>query len=174
MQIRPFRFAINEDTDSELRYWINSLLAALGAGAAFAVAAGLLIAGLADAGFARDFWPWLVECAFWLGMLLGMLWAAGKRIGSALAGALPWREAQDPAEATGRFFGQTGAFSALVGFSLWLTHSVALAAQLDGLAALSRELAPLSAACWLAAALFAAIACGCRQRRRQRSSQPRR
>ncbi|MBS1191423.1 MAG: hypothetical protein H6R10_3215 [Rhodocyclaceae bacterium] len=174
MKIGPLRWNINEDADRELRYWMNELFAALGSGAVFALATGGLIAlvpgGEDHAGgqFARDFWPYLVECAFWLGMFVGMLWGAGKRIGSALAGSLPWQEAKEDRQMTGRFFGQWSAFAALMGFFLWFTPQVALAAGLGDMALFTAGFIPVSTACWLAAGLFAAIALASRRQPRTR------
>lgn len=172
MKIPYMRWNINEDADRELRYWVNQLLAALGLGAAFALATAILIAGLpageenAGATFARDFWPYLVECAFWLGMFVGMLWGAGKRLGSALAGTLPWQETKEDRVATGRFFGQWSAFSALMGFFLWFTPQVAIAAGMEGMIRFSEGFLPLSTACWIAAGVFAGVALISRRRPR--------
>lgn len=174
MKIGRLRWAINEDVDRELRYWINELLAALGLGAVFALATGFVIAVL-PAGeshpggeFLQDFWPYLVECAFWLGMFLGMLWGAGKRLGSALAGTLPWQEPREERAATGRFFGQWSAFAALMGFFLWFTPQVALAAGMGDMAMFAAGFIPLSTACWIAAGVFAVVALVSRQRPRGR------
>lgn len=129
---RMFR-NINEDADAELRYWMNGLFAALGAGVAFALLAGGAAWLGADAEgddgarFVHDFWPWLVECAFWFGMLLGMLWSAGRRIGSGLAGSLPWQPANGLRDAFGRRCAQGAAFAALLAFAAWFTGAMAAA-----------------------------------------------
>lgn len=172
MRIGPFRWAINEDADRELCYWMNELFAALKLGAVFAVATGILIAflpkgdGHPGGEFLGDFWPYVVECAFWLGMFVGMLWSAGKRMGSALAGTLPWQEPKEERAATGRFFGQWSAFTALAGFFLWFTPQVALAAGLADMAAATAGFIPVSTACWIAAGVFAGVALFSRRRPR--------
>lgn len=174
MKIGRFSWAINEDADRELRYWMNELLAALGLGAVFALATGIVIAvvpageGHPSGRFLQDFWPYLVECTFWLGMFLGMLWGAGKRVGSALAGTLPWQEPREERAATGRFFGQWSAFAALMGFFLWFTPQVALAAGMGDVAMFTAGFIPLSTACWIAAGVFAVVALANRQRPRAR------
>lgn len=172
MKNRRFRWPINEDADQELRYWMNELFGALRIGAVFAVATGLLITALPKGEnhpggqFLGDFWPYLVECAFWLGMLIGMLWGAGKRMGSALAGTLPWQEPKEERAATGRFFGQWSAFAALMGFFLWFTPQVALAAGMGDMALLTAGFLPVSSACWIAAGVFALVALVSRKRPR--------
>lgn len=175
MGFRISQWKINEDADSELRYWVQALLSALRTGTVLALACGLLIAALPVGGgpaseFARDFWPWLVECAFWLGMMLGMLWGAGKRLGSALAGTLPWVDTNDERVASGRVFGHWAAFAALAGFCLWLARQIALAAGMHGMADLIANLAPLATACWLSAGIFAVVAGAGRARRLMRHS----
>ena len=90
------RWAVNDDLENEFRYWLRELMAALKQGAVFAVATGLLIALLprgeaaSATGFARDFWPYLVEVAFWFGMFVAMAWSAIKRAASLFTGVLPW------------------------------------------------------------------------------------
>lgn len=174
MNFRIDRWKINEDADSELHYWIGALLVALRLGTAFALICGVAIAALpggdAASEFARDFWPWLVECAFWLGMLLGMLWGAGKRLGSSLAGTLPWLETPDERVTAGRTFGHWAAFAVLLGFCLWLARQIALAASMQGMAELIDGLAPLATACWLSAGIFALVAAASRPRRPVRHS----
>ena len=167
------RWPINDDADSELRFWMNELLASLGLGGIFALAMGLLIAFLPKgdaypAGqFAWEFWPYLVEVAFWLGMFVGLLWGTGKRVGMGLAAALPWQAPRSERESTGRFFGQWSAFTACAGFFLWLAPQVALAADMPEVAAPMAVLEPVGTACWLAAVLFATIAVAHRPRPRR-------
>lgn len=171
MPIDLRRWPINDDADSELRFWMNELLASVLLGGAFALAAGLLIAALPKGGdypgaqFAWEFWPYLVECGFWLGMFVGLLWGTSKRLGMGLAAAQPWQAPRSERESTGRFFGQWSAFAACAGFFLWLTPQVAMAAGLEG-AALLAALAPVEATCWIAAGLFAIVAVAHRPRRR--------
>lgn len=170
MQIGKWRWAINEDADSELRFWMNELLGALGLGAVFAVATGIAIAFLprgeegSGLEFARAMWAHLVVCAFWLGMLIGLLWGTGKRLGAALAGTLPWEEAGDERRATGRLFGQWAGFAALAGFFLWLVREVAVVVGMQAMALFAGGFTPVMSACWLAAGLFAMVAVASRRR----------
>ena len=175
-------FAINEDVDSEFCFWKEELAASARLAAIFAVVCGVLMALVPGNGegarFVHAYWPSLVECAFWLGLFVGLLWGAAKRCGAALAGNLPWEDlsgAREP-EATGRSFGQWSVFSALAGCFLWLTHAVALAAQSDGqtpsesgIAALTAGLSPLWSTCFAAAVAFALVALTLRWRRQRRS-----
>lgn len=172
-------WAVNDDVENEFRYWTRELMAALQVGAVFALATGVLIALLPrSAGhpgmeFARDYWPYLLEAAFWLGMLLAMLWSAGKRMGSALSGLLPWQAPSGDRAGTGRFFGQWAAFAALVGFCVWLALEVSRAAAIEGGAALIEGLMPLAAASTVAAALFALVSVACRARPiREKAARP--
>jgi hypothetical protein len=96
-------WAINDDVENEFRYWMRELLAALKRAAYAALAAALLIALLpaadtrAEYEFARDLWPYLAELAFWLGMLVSMLWSAAKRAVAVFTGILPWQATGRPA-----------------------------------------------------------------------------
>jgi hypothetical protein len=173
-------WTVNDDVESEFRYWLSEFLAALKTGALFGLATGLVIALLprmpADSGigFIRDFWVYLVEFAFWLGMLLSMLWSAGKRIGAALAGSLPWQAPQSERAATARFFGQSASFAAMIALSLWLAVLVARASPDDAVAAVVSGIAqPLLTASWLAAAIFAVVALVCRLALQARRKAPR-
>lgn len=164
MNIHPAHWPINDDVESEYRFWLQGLRSAIGLGAVFAVATGLFIlllpkgSGHPGGEFAGDFWPYLVEVAFWLGMFGSLLWGGSKRLGMAMASSLPWRAPGSEREATGRLFGLWSAFAAMSGFFLWLAHEVALAAGLTGVVAVLAALTPIATACWLAAGLFAAIA----------------
>ncbi len=172
------RWSVNDDVENEFRYWVRELLAALRLAAVFAVATGGLIAllprveGHPGFVFLKDFWPYLVETAFWLGMFVGMLWSAGKRLGAGLAGTLPWKEAESSRADTGRFFGQWSAFAALLAFSLWLASHLAQAAQLDVARFIADGLAPVITASWLAAGLFALISFACRPSHHEGRAQP--
>lgn len=171
MKIDLQHWPINEDAESEFRFWLQELLASLGSGAAFALAAGLLIAVLPPGDshpgreFARDFWPYVVECAFWLGMLAGLLWGGSKRVGMALAATLPWQAPHSDKEQRGRFFGPWAAFAACIAFFLWLAHHAAVAAGLPEVAALFAAFKPVETACWLSSGVFAAVALAGRPRR---------
>lgn len=172
MQLGQLRWNINEDADSELRFWMKQLLGALGLALVFGCATGLAIALLPEgeegsaAEFARVMWVYLVECAFWLGMFVGLLWGAGKRLGAALAGSLPWQASSDERRATGRLFGQWAAFAALSGFFLWLAREIAAAAGMPAMAMFAGGFGPVMSACWLTAGLFALVAVASRSRRR--------
>lgn len=164
MNIHPASWPINDDVESEYRFWLTGFKASIGLGTLFALAMGLCIALLPKGSghpvgeFAWDFWPYLVEVAFWLGMFGGLLWAGSKRLGMALASTLPWQEPRDEREASGRFFGQWSAFAAMAGFFLWLAYEVALAADLTAMATVLAALTPIATTCWIAAGLFAAVA----------------
>lgn len=170
MNINPANWSINEDVESEFQFWVKQLRTSLGFGAALAVATGLVIAVLPKGSeypggeFAWNFWPYLVEVAFWLGMFAGLLRGASQRIGMALASTLPWQEPQSDREATGRFFGQWSAFVAMLGFFLWLAGQVAPAAGMTEVAALLATFTPLETVCWITAGLFAAVALAHRRR----------
>lgn len=163
MNLNPSSWPINDDADSEFRFWLKSLRSSLGLGGLFVLAMALLIALLPKGSdypggeFAWNFWPNFIEAAFWLGMFAGMLWGASKRLGMALAATLPWQEPRSDREATGRFFGQWAAFATLLGFFLWLADRVALTAGMTDVAMVLAAFTPLQTACWLAAGLFAAI-----------------
>lgn len=170
MQLGRFNWTINADADSELRFWMREGVDALRLGLVFGVATGVAIA-LMPAGedgsvlaFVRAIWVYLVECAFWLGLFIGLLGGAGKRLGAALAGTLPWQELSTERRVTGRLFGQWAAFAALLGFFLWLAREVAAAAGMADMAALASGFTPLTSACWLSAGLFAVIALASRRR----------
>lgn len=179
MQFGQFKWGINEDADSELRFWAKELLGALRLGLVFGVAMGIAIALLpggeegSGLAFVKAMWASLVECALWLGIFLGLLWGAGKRLGAALAGTLPWQAAVDERRATGRLFGQWAVMAALVGFFLWLALEVAGAAGMPAMAMLAAGLTPLMGACWLTAGLFALVAVASRRRLGLRRAPPR-
>ena len=172
MQFGPFRWTINADADSELRFWMKEGVDALGLALVFGVATGIVIALLPEGeegsglAFARTMWVSLVECAVWAGLFVGLLRGAGKRLGAALAGILPWEEARDDRRASGRLFGQWAAFAALAGFFLWLTREVAVAAGMSGMAAFAAGFTPVMSACWLTAGIFALVAVAGRRRPR--------
>jgi len=164
MNIDLCNWPINDDAESELRSWVKELAASLRLGAVFAVLTGVAIAFLPKGSehpggeFAGMFWTYLVEVAFWFGMLAGLLWGASKRLGAALAATLPWQAPRSERESTGRFFGQWSALAAVAGFSLWLAHQLALASGMAEMAALMAGFAPVEIACAFAAVLFAAVA----------------
>lgn len=170
MKLGRYKWTINEDADSELRFWMKELVGALRLGLVFGVATGVAIALLpggeegSGLAFLQAMWASLVECAFWLGMFLGLLWGAGKRLGSALAGTLPWQAAADERRATGRLFGQWAAMAALIGFFLWLAGEIALAAGMQAMAMFTAGFTPLVTTCWIAAGLFALVAVATRRR----------
>ena len=173
MNLNPSSWPINDDVESEFRFWLTALRTSVGLGGLFVLAMALLITllpkGSSHPGgeFAWNFWPSFVEVAFWLGMFAGMLWGASKRIGMALAATLPWQKPRSDREERGRFFGQWAAFAAMAGFFLWLAYQVAQAAGMIGVATVLAAFTPVETACWLAAGLFAAIAIAHRSRRHQ-------
>lgn len=170
MNINPSSWPINDDAESEFRFWSMALRSSVVLGGLFVLAMALLIAllpkgsGYPGGEFVWNFWPSFVEAAFWFGMFAGMLWAASKRLGMALAATLPWQAPRSDREATGRFFGQWSAFAALLGFFLWLAYQVALAAGMTEVATVLAAFTPLETACWLAAGLFAAVTFAYRSR----------
>lgn len=171
MLINPSSWPINDDVESEFRFWVQELRTSVEMGAIFALATFVLIALLPKGSlhpggeFAWNFWPSFVEVAFWLGMFIGMLRGASKRFGMALASTLPWQTPRSERESTGRFFGQWSAFAAMTGFFLWLADQVAHAADMAEMAAVMAALTPLETACWLTAGMFAAVALAHRPRR---------
>jgi len=172
MNINPANWPINEDVDSEFHFWVTELRNSVAFGTALALVVGLGIALLPKGSeypggeLAWNFWPYLVEVAFWLGMFAGLLRAAGQRFGMALASMLPWQEPHNDNESTGRFFGQWSAFAAMLGFFVWLAHQAALAAGLTEVAAVLAAFTPLEMVCWITAGLFAAVAITHRRRSR--------
>jgi hypothetical protein len=102
------RWAVNDDLENEFRYWLRELLAALKQAAVFAFATGVLIAclpggtGNLQAAFVHDFWPYLVELAFWFGMFVAMAWSAIKRAATVVTGVLPWETEKERAAAAAR------------------------------------------------------------------------
>jgi hypothetical protein len=172
-------WTVNDDLESEFRYWLTELLGALKAGALLGVATGLAIALLprmpsdSAIGFIRDFWVYLVEFAFWLGMLLRMLWSAGKRIGAGLGGSLPWQEPKSEMAGTARFFGQSSTFAAMLALALWLVILIGATSPGDAAADVVSGIAkPLMTASWLATGLFALVALACRLALHERRKAP--
>ena len=102
----------DEQLTAEFEFWKSHFLYSVAAATACAATGGLLIAACPqDVGsaqlrdFARQLWPAFVEVAFWFGFLIGLLWAASRRMGSGLAGTVPWSRNKTPAAA---IFGQAG------------------------------------------------------------------
>lgn len=118
----------DEALTNEFDYWKAHFLCSawLAAGAGFAM--GLLIllwpAGVGSPdvrSFVRQLWTAFVECGFWLGFLIGLLWAASRRVGCALAGTLPWAQTnENRLRNFARMFGQTGCIAACGSCLLWL------------------------------------------------------
>lgn len=170
MNINPANWPINEDIESEFRFWAKGLRTSIACGAVLALAVGLLIAVLPkgsaypDGEFAWNFWPYLLEVAFWLGMFASQLRTASQRLGMALAATLPWQEPHGERESTGRFFGQWAAFVAMLGFFLWLSYQFALGTGMPEVVAAFAAFQPLETVCWISAGLFAAVALAHRRR----------
>ncbi|HLO65105.1 MAG TPA: hypothetical protein VK165_19255 [Azonexus sp.] len=163
------RWPINDDAESELRFWVRALYVSFQAGTVCALLAGLLVALFyAEAGDnpIADLWPMGIELAFWLGMFAGLLWGGSRRLGIALAAGLPWRKPRNEGEERDRLFGQWAAFAACLAFFLWLTAELAPSTGLPGAAALAATLLPIQTACWLAGLLFGIVALAGRWRRR--------
>ncbi|HEX6733270.1 MAG TPA: hypothetical protein VF096_00540 [Azonexus sp.] len=166
MNIDIRRWPINDDAESELRFWAQELLASVKSGLACALAAGLLVFLLHGEGrFVDELWPMLIELAFWLGMFVGLLWGGSKRLGTALAASLPWQTPHSEREERARLFGQWAAFAACAAFFLWLAAELALSAGLPAAEPLAATLQPVRTACWLAGLLFAGVALASRPRR---------
>jgi len=121
---------INEDVDAEFSFWKTQFVHSAWTAVVTALTVALLIAvwpeGSGNAelrGFARQIWPLFVECGFWLGFLLGLLWGAAKRAGTLLSGTLPWlpRHQLSARAAATRHFGQWAIFAALAASFLWVS-----------------------------------------------------
>ena len=85
--------------EAEFSFWKTQFLQSTWIAAGGAVLAGALIlswpAGMGNLQlrtFVREVWPPFIECALWFGFLVGLLWAAARRIGCALAGTVPWAQ----------------------------------------------------------------------------------
>lgn len=164
--------AINDDVDAEFDYWKAEFVFSAWMAVGFGVAAGVLIAlwpqpaGNAEVhAFVRSLWTLFVECAFWLGFLLGLLWGAAKRFSSALSGVLPWQPWQRMTKraAIARRAGQWGCWFALTGTCVWIAAQ--FAATVSGeVAPLGSVLASLAHFCFALAAIGAAIAVAGRER----------
>ena len=160
------RLNINEDVDAEFNYWKEQFLFSVWTAIGFALATGILIIlwpdGIGNSelrNFVRDFWTLFIECVFWLGFLLGLLWGAAKRIGSSLSATLPWQSIHQisPRAATARFFGQWASCLALAGIFLWLTQQ--LGSRADAyVASLFSFLTPLITTCFVSSAIFSGVA----------------
>lgn len=167
MMMGPLRWpAINDDVGAEFSYWKSQFVFSLWMATGFAVGAGMLIliwppgSGSSQLrAFVRDFWPLFVECAFWLGFLIGLLWGAAKRLGSGLSGIFPWqpRDRLSRKAVIARLSGQWASCLALAGIFLWITQKF-IAASNVGMATLSADLTPLVQACLLAGAALATVA----------------
>lgn len=164
--------AINEDVEAEFSFWKKHFVISIwvAVGTAFSVAfliafwpAGSVNDELRD--FARQIWPLFVECAFWLGFLLGLLWGAAKRAGSALSGTLPWLPPQllSARAAASRQFGQWAMFTALAGCLLWISVQFGTPGQAST-AAFFSTLTLLMHTCLWSAAVFGIVAIAGRER----------
>ncbi|HEY0844955.1 MAG TPA: hypothetical protein VGE12_06285 [Noviherbaspirillum sp.] len=136
------RLTINDDVDAEFLYWKNQFIFSAWTAVGFAGVTGFAIAAWpAGAGdpemraFARQFWTLLAECMFWLGFLLGLMWAGAKRFGGAISGTLPWQPAQQIGSklARSRLLGQWAAGLFLLGTGFWMTEKIAMQAEEHGI-----------------------------------------
>lgn len=104
--------------NAEFNFWKDHFLGTICLAATCAVMGGFIIAGWPEnAGspvlrsFVKQLWTAFVEFAFWSGFLVGLLCAASRRIGCALAGTVPWAQkkmrvaSQFGQAACGLFFG---------------------------------------------------------------------
>ncbi|GAB3553151.1 hypothetical protein GCM10027343_39620 [Noviherbaspirillum agri] len=163
---------INEDVEAEFSFWKEHFVFSIWTAVSAAVAVAFLIAvwpqgsgnnELRD--FARQIWPLFVECAFWLGFLLGLMWGAAKRAGSALSGTLPWfpRQRLSARAAASRQFGQWAMFAALASCFLWISVQFEPPGQAST-ASLFSALSLLMHTCLWFAAVFAIGAVAGRER----------
>lgn len=157
---------VNNDVSAEFRFWKRQFVLSASVAVGFAIAAGIMIAlwspnsGSAELReFVRDFWTLFVECAFWLGFLIGLLWAGAMRFGAALAGTLPWQSERHLSRRAiaARYFGQSAAFLGLAGICLWLTQQFAALAQ-PAMSASASVLEPLTQVCLASAIAFSVVA----------------
>lgn len=163
---------INDDVDAEFEYWKQEFLFSAWMAVGFGAMAGVLI-GLWPQGtgaselraFMRGFWPLFVECAFWLGFLLGLLWGAAKRIGSGLSGVLPWqpRHRLTKQAAIARWAAQWASWFALTGACLWTAAQFAGTVS-GNIAQLVSTLTSLAQICFVLAASGAVVAIAARAR----------
>lgn len=164
--------AINEDVDAEFSFWKKQFVHSAWTAVVTAFIVALLIAvwpqgsgnsELRD--FARQIWPLFVECAFWLGFLLGLLWGAAKRAGTILSGTLPWqpRNRLSVRAAATRQFGQWAMFTALAASFLWISVQFGLPGE-PSTAPLFTTLTLLMHTCLWFAAMFAVAAVAGRER----------
>lgn len=124
--------------EAEFLFWKAQFVLSLWIAVTFAVMTGVLIAfwppGLGDAelrAFVREVWPPFVEFALWFGFLIGLLWAAARRIGCALAGTVPWEMTDDGRPfAARRFLGQAAVCLAFGASLLWMAQQFSL--HVDG------------------------------------------
>ena len=113
---------------AEFEFWKDNFLSSACLATVFAVVTGVLILlwplNLGNhevRTFVHQLWPFFVECGFWLGFLVGLLWAASRRIGCALAGTVPWiRTDASRNISIARVFGQTGCALAFGSCLLWV------------------------------------------------------
>ncbi|WP_420477135.1 hypothetical protein [Noviherbaspirillum sp. ST9] len=110
--------------------------------------------------FVRQLWTAFVECGFWFGFLVGLLWAVSRRVGAALAGTSPWTPAETcRLRGHARVFGQAGCAAAFAAVLLWL--AVSFIHQLTPLApSTANMIAQLVYAGWASSGLFILLAIG--------------
>lgn len=120
--------------EAEFLFWKAQFVLSLWIAATFAAVTGVLIAfwpaGMGDAqlrAFVREVWPPFVEFALWFGFLIGLLWAAARRIGCAFAGTVPWEKTEDTRPfAARRFLGQAACCLAFGASLLWMAQQLTL------------------------------------------------
>lgn len=124
--------------DAEFHFWKAHFVSAIWTALAFAIITGVLIAcwpaGMGDVqfrAFVREVWPPFAEFALWFGFLMGLLWAAARRIGCALAGTVPWEKPKDARSSVAhRFLGQAACCLAFGAASLWMAQQFVV--HMDG------------------------------------------
>lgn len=157
---------VNNDVSAEFHFWKGQFVLSAFVAVGFAIAVGVMIllwppgVGSADLReFVRDFWTLFVECAFWLGFLIGLLWAGAMRFGAALSGTLPWQSARHMSRRAiaARYFGQSAVFLGLASGCLWLTQQFAALAQ-PAMDASTFELFSIIRVCLASAIAFSVVA----------------
>lgn len=155
----------DEALANEFEFWKSSFLRSACLACGSGVATGLFIllwpgdaANRELASFMRSVWTAFVECGFWFGFLAGLLWAASRRIGAALAGTQPWTCVdKNRLRGLARVFGQAGCAAAFAAVLLWL--AISFIHQLNPLAAwVSGLIVQAIYASWVSAGIFVLLA----------------
>ncbi|HZW20731.1 hypothetical protein [Noviherbaspirillum sp.] len=157
----------DEALNAEFNFWKDHFLRSAWLAVGSGVGMGLILlfwpAGSGNdevRSFARQLWTAFVECGFWLGFLVGLFWAASRRIGCALAGTVPWASPESGRmQGIARIFGQSGCAAAFISGLLWLAiYFVHQLAPTDH--ALTTMLIQLVYTGWTSAGVFVLLAIG--------------